>query len=304
MTSSHPPDIDAPFLRSAAIDAGWTDDQLARPAYTRVFHGVHISSNVVLTLELRCRACLLIAPAESAISGLSAARLWHGIVPDTPGLQVLVPKKSRFSRRGITVSRGDIGSDARMTRGVRVTSPERTFTDLADSLDLVDLVVLGDSLVRRRVTSVEALVSRSSQVTGRTGRLARRAAGYVRAGVDSPMETRLRMLLVLAGLPEPRINIQLSDPDGRLSRRIDLAYAVEQLAIEYDGRHHEETGQRNVDLLRREDLEAAGWRFVVVVAEHMRNPAGVLNRVVAAMRQRGMAVPQLDQGWRDHFVSR
>ena len=33
------------------------------------------------------------------------------------------------------------------------------------------------------------------------------AARYVRNGVDSVHETRLRMLLVLAGLPEPTVNL-------------------------------------------------------------------------------------------------
>ena len=42
---------------------------------------------------------------------------------------------------------------------------------------------------------------------GRGCRLARRAASLAREGVDSPQETRLRLLLVLAGLPEPRVNV-------------------------------------------------------------------------------------------------
>jgi hypothetical protein len=76
-------------------------------------------------------------------------------------------------------------------------------------LTLVDLVILGDSIVRRRLSSV----SRLKQAATRCSR-AREAARYVRRGVDSPMETRLRMLLVLASLPEPQANVRLRDHTG------------------------------------------------------------------------------------------
>ena len=45
-------------------------------------------------------------------------------------------------------------------------------------------------------------------------RLALRAAGLVREGVDSPMETRVRLLIVLAGLPEPSVNHIVRAEDG------------------------------------------------------------------------------------------
>jgi hypothetical protein len=52
------------------------------------------------------------------------------------------------------------------------------------------------------------------------------------------MESRLRMLLVLAGLPEPTVNHIVRDDRGNWVRRFDLAYPDLRIAIEYDGRHH------------------------------------------------------------------
>jgi len=69
---------------------------------------------------------------------------------------------------------------------------------------LTELVTAGDSLVRRAGVEPDRLIEAASSARGvRGARLARQAAALVRRGVDSPMESRLRLLLVLAGLPEP-----------------------------------------------------------------------------------------------------
>jgi hypothetical protein len=90
--------------------------------------------------------------------------------------------------------------------GLMLTSPVRTFIDLAACTDLTDLVSAGDSLVRRTGTGPELFRNAAAARTGARGiRLAREAAELIRTGVDSPMETRLRLLLLLAGLPEPQV---------------------------------------------------------------------------------------------------
>ena len=74
-------------------------------------------------------------------------------------------------------------------------------------------------------------------------------------GVDSGMETRLRLLLVLAGLPEPQVNVILRQPDGSWSMRLDLSYPHLELIVEYDGRQHaDSTQQWKRDSRRREEL--------------------------------------------------
>ena len=89
----------------------------------------------------------------------------------------------------------------------------------------------------------------------------RRAAAYVRAEVDSPMETRLRMLLVLAGLPEPSINVKIRAVDGEVLRRYDLSFPTVRVIVEYDGRQHIERVEAwESDLERREAIDGDGWR--------------------------------------------
>ena len=120
------------------------------------------------------------------------------------------------------------------------------------------------------------------------------------------MESRLRMLLVLAGLPEPVVNhIEYTD-DGRWLRRFDLSYPEHRLAIEYDGRQHaESTRQWQRDVERREGLDQDGWRLVVVLSRGVNGrPRETLDRVVAAMRACGMPARIRSDEWRIHFTGR
>ena len=99
---------------------------------------------------------------------------------------------------------------------VTITTPIQTFLDPAPELSLVDLVVLGDSLLRRGRFTPEMLVEAATTRRGRGCRLPRRAAALVRPEADSAMKTRLRLLMVLAGLPEPVVNHKIRWPDGRV----------------------------------------------------------------------------------------
>ena len=74
------------------------------------------------------------------------------------------------------------------------------------------------------------------------------------------METRLRMLLVLAGLPCPEVQVSIRDDEGRFLGRPDLLYRLQRLAIEYDGGNHRD---RMVDDNRRQNgLIGAGFRLL------------------------------------------
>jgi very-short-patch-repair endonuclease len=182
------------------------------------------------------------------------------------------------------------------------------FVELASLLSLVDLVVVGDALVRVAGIPPDDLVRACEASTDQHAAAALQAARYVRAGVDSPMETRLRMLIVLAGLPEPKVNHVLRDDFGNVRRRFDLCYPELRLIVEYDGRHHiEREASWESDLDRREELDEGEWRILVVTAKGIyRHPARTLARVHRALRSRGgRTVPsRLKDDWRAHFPGR
>lgn len=287
--------------------AGVGDDELAGPAYQRLFWGVHVAASIAPTLPVRALGALTISPAGAVISHHTAARLWGGIVPESASVHVSVPRHHRPKVEGVRAHRLVTVPPSVKRRGLPVTTPERTFADLARWCDLVDLVVLGDSLVRAGATTPERLARAAAEWDGPHRGLVRRAASLVRSGVDSPMESRLRILIVLAGFPEPRVNIEVSDDEGRLRYRIDLSFPAAKVGIEFDGRHHiRREEQWEGDLLRREDLEAEGWRFVVVTGSQLHaEPGAVLTRVEAALRSRGIRLPrQWNSEWRRHFPGR
>jgi len=296
-----------PFTRAEAIKAGIDDHQLAGPAYQQLLWGVHLCATVPPTLPILALAALTVSPSTSVVTHHTAARLWGGVPPQSSDVHVTVERAHRPKVEGIRPHRVVRVPPSVTWRGLPVTSPERTFLDLGRWCDLVDLVVLGDSLVKAGATTPDKLVAAATEWDGTHRRLVQRASSLVRDRVDSPMETRLRLLIVLAGLPEPVVNFEVVDDHGRARYRIDLSFPAQKLGIEFDGRHHIEREDQWVgDLLRREDLEADDWKFVVVVSSQFYgDPATVLGRVEAAMRSRGIRTPrQLDAKWRAHFPGR
>jgi very-short-patch-repair endonuclease len=294
----------APFTRKRALKAGLSDVDLSGAGYQQLFWGVYISSAVKATLVVRALAALMVAPPGSIVSHHSAASLWGGIAPDSGDVHVSMPLGNRQKTRGIRSHRMARMPTPSSRRGLPVTSPEQTFIDLAPYCDLVQLVTLGDSLVRAKATTPAKLMAACEGSVARHATLARRAAALVRKKVDSPMESRLRMLMVLAGLREPRVNFEVCEDDGRVKYRLDLSFPDQMLAIEFDGRAHVEVQARwEGDVIRREDVEADGWRFVVVTStQFYGSPGAVLDRIVAAMRERGVPVPRRLRGeWRRYF---
>jgi hypothetical protein len=118
------------------------------------------------------------------------------------------------------------------------------------------------------------------------------------------MESRLRMLIVLAGLPEPEVNHIVRDSDGTWLRRYDLWYADARVVVEYDGRQHaEDTDQWASDLERREEIDDQGIRILVVTAAGIyREPLRTLQRVRRQLLRRGyVAVPPITSDWEPYF---
>jgi hypothetical protein len=161
------------------------------------------------------------------------------------------------------------GAHTTVRDGIRMSTPIQAFLDLASAgASLVDLVIAGDSLVKANDLDPALFIVGAAVFHGRNASHARRAASLVRAGVDSPMETRIRLLIVLAGLPEPQVNFIVRLANGKWRWRFDLCYPEYKLIIEYDGRHHAYNDEQwSRDLERREWLDQDGWRIVIVVSE-------------------------------------
>lgn len=286
----HALDIRRPFSRAQARAAGLRLRQILGPQFHKVVYDSYVSSSVPITTRLRAEAALDVSVPGSYISHQTAAELWGGVVPAASDTHITVLGEAPRSRRqGIKAHSTTAPTVTSTLHGLRISTPIHTFLDLASRLDLVDLVVLGDSLVKAKRVTPEALVAAAAEWAGIGSAPARKAAGFVRKGVDSPKETRLRMLLVLAGLPEPTVNLIIRNPDGSWRMRFDLSYPGFKLIIEYDGRQHADSrAQWRRDLSRREELDRLGWRLIVVTFDDLHGePEAVLNRIREALIDRG-----------------
>jgi hypothetical protein len=308
MHRHRPFDPRQPFPRFRALQAGIPRATVDSPAYRRLLHGIIVAADVPDSALLRVKAALACYFDSAFASHASAARVWRVPVQTRPGEHVTVPDDSHRLRRAgvITHHRADAAVEVR--HGVRVSVLVDLFVELAEELSLVELVVAGDWMVRRHRVRIKDLRRAARHASGHAGRLARKAAAHVRAKVDSPMETRLRMLIVLAGLPEPVVNASVRVVDGEQVRRFDLSWPEVRVVVEYDGRHHvERIEQWEADLDRREEIDDDGWRILVVVASGIYgDPGRTVRRIHRLLQARGLeGLPERpSEDWRPHFPGR
>jgi hypothetical protein len=175
-----------PFTRAEAYAGGLTDRDLRSDQFVRVFRGVYIDRATTRTAVIRAEAALRIAPRSAVVSHQTAAVIWGGVVPPQSVVHITVPTGQDCQVAGIRTHRYLDMAPPSWCRGLRVTSPERTMCDLARTLDLVELVVLGDRFVRREVTTPIRLIQAADAWRGPRRVLVQRAARLVRQGVDSP----------------------------------------------------------------------------------------------------------------------
>lgn len=304
-----PLDTRRPFTRADAVRAGIDPKILRTSRFRRIFRGVFIDAKVPDSPFVRAEAALLLHPPGAFVSHSTAALLYGLPVPTDPLTHVTVRRTRDRRRRPEIRNHVTIGDPAVATRrGLKISHPFRMFIELAGVLALVDLVVLGDALVRLGNIEPDELVEACRRSTEHHAATALRAARFVRAEVDSPMETRLRMLIVLAGLPEPKVNHKIRDEYGNILRRLDLSYPHLRLIVEYDGRQHvEREANWEGDLDRREEFDEDGWRILIVTSKGIyQEPERTVARVHRALRARGCRdLPRrLSDDWRAHFPGR
>ena len=210
-------------------------------------------------------------PADAAFAGMTAAWLLGlGFDPTQPVEIVVSPTSGLRSRAGLTVRRCNISpSDVVQVRGLRATSVHRTLCDLRLRLPAVETLVALDAAIRAGLTDRTSLVAHR--------RL--QSLAILAAPAESPMETRLRWLLVQSGLPKPEVQSDLRDAEGRFLGRADLYYSAARLVIEYDGGNHRD---RLVEDNRRQNLLInAGFRILRFTATDVHQRSDV---VVAQVR--------------------
>ncbi|MGO4856458.1 endonuclease domain-containing protein [Arthrobacter sp. 2MCAF14] len=289
------------FPASAAATLGLSQKQLRRDGIVTLSRGLRLPLHSTGTAAEHLRGYIELDP-KCCLSHGSAARILGISLPKAleedwrihlarPG-ERWKPRRRNVVGHQFTFKPGEVI----VLDGVRLTSPARTWLDLAQMMSIDDIVAAGDSIVvehgenhprpREALATIEELKAMVSAHPGMRGvRKARLALDLVRVGADSPQETQMRLILLHAGLHEPALNHVILNEWGAPAVWPDAAYLKERVALQYDGRHHGEAEQYQRDIRRQALTERLGWREVRVHHEDLLGPRPeVVEKVRRALR--------------------
>ena len=241
--------------------------------WVRVGPGVYRIAGVPVTWKQRALAACMVSGPGAVVSHRSAAVLW-GVSGFRPGAIDITVPPGRSNRNALArVHRSHV--EATRREGIPVTRPARMLVDLAGVVGAELLEEAVDDVLCRRL-------SRLDELHGGRSRALRAVldAWNGDALPDGVAEMRLVRRLLAVGLPQPVRQHEVHDK-GQFVARVDLAYPDHRLAIELDGfRWHAGRRPFRGDRLRRNRIEAAGWRLLETAPDDIdalcREAAGIL----------------------------
>jgi very-short-patch-repair endonuclease len=288
-----PLDLPSAFTYAEGLDRGVSARRLRNADLASPFRGARsrATDDDVPSLALAYSPLLL---PDQRFSSLTAAEL-HGLrMPEgfvARSIHVTSVAPTRAPRRVGVVGHQSKSNVFVLVNGLAVSDPVDAWWESAQCLPIDDLIVMGDTLIRRRAPLV-ALEQLKIEVPKRQGergtsRIAR-ALPQMRESTDSARETMLRLLLERAGFPEPEVNGEIRNRFGALIAHGDLVYRRHRTIVEYEGDHHRtDERQFNIDLERLDELAEEKWRIIRVTKKLMWQRVTLFGKVTTALEEGG-----------------
>lgn len=282
-----------PFRGSQACREGRTTPKRLRgPTFVPLYPDTYVGADLEVTLAVRRQALRVRLGDDVVIAGSLAADA-HEVPLVDELAEVIVGTDRRVRLDDVVAHRYALEPfEVVHVDGVRVTSPDRTAFDLARRLDLLDGVAMADALGRKHPVSpwhLRDLAGRHPNVRGLER--VREVAGLMAVGAESLPESRVRVALVLRGVPAPVLQYRVlrTKPNGANSvvARPDLAWPRYRLALQYDGPEHLERRRRIKDIDQDDTLRAMGWLVLRVMSAQFADPDVLAARVLGELRLRG-----------------
>lgn len=256
-------------------------------SWKRVLRGTYVTGGTEINLAVRSAAVQRVLPEHTVVA--DRCLLWLLGVDVLPPGEVfpecvvprlaVVPRRTGVRTREAALPEGDVGVlEGSQLRALR---PARAVADLLRRLDLLEAGVVADAVLRERLCSLTELQAELVSHARLRGVVqARRVLTLADARAESPPESRLRLLLVLAGLaPVPQYEIRTAAG----WYRVDLAFPELRIAVEYDGREvHDRADVFTSDRRRQNALVAEGWVVLRFTAADLRKAGR--EQVVAAVQ--------------------
>lgn len=207
--------------------------------YRRVVRNAYVDDVVPDSPLLRATALRQVLPPQVALAGRSA--LWALGIDVLPGDQrldvVTVRGRHLLARPGMR-ARSAVLPDEELVdlpSGLLAVSAARAVVDVARRECLVEAVAVGDAVLRAGAATAEQLTAAVDRAARLRGVLAaRQVLPHLEPRSESQGESRLRMQLVLGGLPRPEAQVDYYDLADEHVARADLV--LEGAVLEYDGR--------------------------------------------------------------------
>lgn len=294
-------------LRREALEAGLRGEDVQwlvrHGTWVRIRRGAYATRASWVALSdaerhLVTARAVLRSLAEPAVLGhVSAAVAWGLPVwgADLSRVHVIRPARRHGARtesgvvhHSATLPDAHVGDVA----GIPVTSRVRAMIDHARSTSFESAVVTLDAgLHQRWATPSDLRDMLIWQLDWPGSRAAGRAVAFASPMSESPGESRGRVRLAEAGLPEPVLQAEIRDDMGRFVGRSDFLFEAQRTIGEFDGRvkyHRRANGLLPEDVLwqekvREDALRALGYEIVRFVWDDLdRSPAWLRQRFVEA----------------------
>jgi very-short-patch-repair endonuclease len=261
--------------RQACVE--YTPAQVRARVYSRrwqrVLEGVYATASVVVDAATRLVAVRLLLGVD-VVGCLATAAAVHGFGVVDDGLVHVArpPGRSGRGAPGVRVHRRPLaGCDLERVAGVLVTTAALTAADLARLLPRLDGIAVLDAALGTGATDERSIAEALDHCGRARGvRTARALLAQADRGAESPMESRLRLRVLDAGLPRPVTQHWVG------GFRLDLAWPELRVAAEYDGAVHDGRAATRADRSRHNALRALGWQvFVFTDVEVYRRPGRI-----------------------------
>lgn len=253
-----------------------------------------MSGSIEPTVLNRARALQARLPGDAFFIGITAAIVMRIPLPtrleSSPVIHVAVPHP-RTALTGRYIHGRSLGcepEDVRMWSGLRISSPERAWCEIAHRLSLEELVAAGDFLIHHRlpISTPARLEGRLERWGARPGAsLLRKALPLLNERSESPTESMLRVIIVLSDLPAVEANYPITTSGG-FDYRADLVFLEKKVIVEYQSGFHDSVERRRADMTRRSRLEADGWVVIEVNADDLRDPKELVLRIARILASR------------------
>ena len=271
--------------RKELLQAGITNDEirerLEKGALLTQHPGVYRVGHEAPSIEARYIAAVRAAGLGAVLSDRAAGHLLSLTRGRPPAPEVTAPTKRRI--KGVITHRRNLDpADTTTHRGIPITTPGRTLTDLAALLSVDDLARACHEAGVKYGTAprhVNAVLARRPRCPG-AAKLRAVTTGEQPVAL-SKLEKRFSRLLADNDLPHPAMNRKKG------SHRIDCRWETPPLTVELDSyRYHNSRHAWEQDRRREREARARGDDFRRFTwGDVTERPAATLAELRAALRQ-------------------